>query len=264
MYSLLFLFFGCTNNDIIEEFDCANSTLNVSLLSKTNVSGCASSDGKIEVSATSGQAPYEFRINGGAFSTSGSFSNLAPGTYTVESKDANGCLATLSPAPTIQNPTSTLNAVVQISPDTNCTTDNGEITIVATGGTPPYSYKFGTSNFTAASTATSLSSGAITVIIKDATECTFTVAATVQRGDTGISWSGEIQNIITTNCAVSGCHVGGGVSPNLTNFNGVQNSANSVKSRTANGSMPPASRADLTADQIRKIGCWVDDGAKNN
>ncbi len=38
----------------------------------------------------------------------------------------------------------------------------------------------------------------------------------------------------------------------------------SVKERTANKSMPPAGKTALTAEQIAKIACWVEDGAANS
>jgi hypothetical protein len=55
-------------------------------------SSCSSSTGEIVIYATGGFGVYNFSINGG--STYGSayvFNNLAPGTYSVYVKDANGC-----------------------------------------------------------------------------------------------------------------------------------------------------------------------------
>lgn len=37
-----------------------------------------------------------------------------------------------------------------------------------------------------------------------------------------------------------------------------------LKERTTNKSMPPTGKTALTADQIAKIACWVEDGAANN
>jgi hypothetical protein len=53
-------------------------------------------DGRIIASVQSidGQpVTYTYSINGGAFQASGTFLNLAPGTYTITAKDPNGCTA---------------------------------------------------------------------------------------------------------------------------------------------------------------------------
>tara|TARA_B100000949_G_C14289105_1_gene456152 strand:+ start:3035 stop:11341 length:8307 start_codon:yes stop_codon:yes gene_type:complete len=55
----------------------------------------------LEVNATGGLAPYQYRINGGALGASTTFSGLTPGTYTIEVIDANDCrdtvIATIEP-----------------------------------------------------------------------------------------------------------------------------------------------------------------------
>lgn len=48
-------------------------------------------DGLIAASATSTAGGIQFRINGGAYQSSGTFPSLSPGTYLVEAKDANDC-----------------------------------------------------------------------------------------------------------------------------------------------------------------------------
>ena len=49
-------------------------------------------DGIIEImSITSGIAPYQYSFNNSTFTTNTTYSNLAPGDYTITVKDSNGC-----------------------------------------------------------------------------------------------------------------------------------------------------------------------------
>ncbi len=50
----------------------------------------------ITVSASGGTSPYSFNINNGAYQTSNIFSNVVAGTYTVNTKDSKGCIASKS------------------------------------------------------------------------------------------------------------------------------------------------------------------------
>lgn len=73
----------------------------------------------------------------------------------------------------------------------------------------------------------------------------------------------DIQPIIQTNCALSGCHAKGGTSPELTSFEKVAGRAADVAHETQSGHMPPASSGkSLSAEEINMISCWVQQGAK--
>ncbi len=260
---LLISLIGCSSEDIDTPFDCSASTLAIILDNTTNVSSCTALDGSIRVSATGGKPPYLYSLNGGAFTAQNVFQNLATGRYTIQVKDANECILTLNPSPEIISPSSDLTATSVTALDNSCLNDNGSITISANGGKAPYTYKIGNANFISSNVFNNLNAGTYTLQVKDSNGCVFSFNATVTRGDTGISWSAEVQNIITTNCNVSGCH-NGSQAPNLTTLANVQANRESIKTRTGNKSMPPAGRTPLSEDQIKKISCWVDDGAKNN
>lgn len=53
--------------------------------------GCGTNNGSIQVTATGGTEPYEFRINGGAAQSSSLFQNLGSGSYIVSITDQSGC-----------------------------------------------------------------------------------------------------------------------------------------------------------------------------
>ena len=90
----------------------------------------------IIVEVTSGEAPFEFSINGGPFQSSNIFSNLTPGNYTITVRDAFGCEITL-PALIIA-PQLLVNALLTEGLDCTISPD-ALITGNITGGTAPYS-----------------------------------------------------------------------------------------------------------------------------
>lgn len=260
---LIIALFGCASNDLTKPFDCTTTNITVTLESKQDVSTCAAADGSISIRASNGQTPYEYSINGGSFTSNPVFTNLATGTYTLTVRDANGCEGTLLPSPTVTSPGSTLTLSAVTGSDTNCLTDNGSLSATASGGVPPYTYRLNNGSFSDLSDFSALAPGSYTITAKDSEGCTFSLNTSISRGDTGTSWSSDIQSVINTNCAIPSCH-NGSQAPNLSTLAGVQTNAESIKNRTTSKSMPPSSRPDLTDDQIKKIACWVDDGAKNN
>lgn len=73
------------------------------------------------------------------------------------------------------------------------------------------------------------------------------------------TYDNDIQPIIMNNCATSGCH-DGTKSPLLTNFNSVEAAKSQVKSRAIDlKTMPPS--GPLTDAEIRRISCWIEQGA---
>jgi hypothetical protein len=84
-----------------------------------------------------------------------------------------------------------------------------------------------------------------------------------------ISFAADINPIILSKCAITGCHNGeNGADKNWTNFDIFQEEAGIglVKSYVVNRIMPPAgsSAGPLSQEQINAIACWVDQGAQNN
>ncbi len=262
----LALLSSCTYNDINKVVDCRTSDLVVNIDGKINPSQCNAIDGSITVSASGGQAPYSFSINGGAFQSSNLFSNLGPGLYTIRAKGVKGC-----EAPTdveLVAPNSTLTAASVLKSDADCFTDNGSIRITAAQGKPPYKFQFEQRGFrnslTGDTTFANLKFGNYTITVKDADGCPKVLSLTVPRGDSGIGYAGVIKPILDTNCNLTTCHNGDlGSSRDWRNYNAVKNNAANIKTRTANKSMPIGGLT-LTLQQIDQITCWVDDGAKDN
>jgi hypothetical protein len=66
------------------------------LVSSTNVTCKTATNGSFTVSANGGTAPYTYKVNNSAYTTTTTYSNLVPGTYMVTVKDAKGLLSTLN------------------------------------------------------------------------------------------------------------------------------------------------------------------------
>lgn len=83
-----------------------------------------------------------------------------------------------------------------------------------------------------------------------------------------ISYSGEVDEIVKTRCAKSGCHNGDlGEDKNWLVFNTFQEKASLVRDRVTRradqaGHMP--ADGTLSYDQILTIVCWVEQGAQDN
>jgi hypothetical protein len=254
---------GCVYHDLneIKAFDCSTSTLTLSLASQQEVSSCTAADGMITVASTGGTAPLFFSLNNGLGQASSQFSNLRSGSYSVTVKDNNQCSISIQVDLAAAN--SNLVAQATTNVDNQCNSNNGSITITASGGVAPYLFALGSAGFGAGNVFTGLASGPYTVHVKDSLGCSRLLAGTVLRGNTGVSYANDISAILQAHCNNPSCHGGSSGEPNFTTYDMVRNNAADIKLRTGNRSMPPDGTS-LTQDQINLIACWVDDGANNN
>lgn len=80
------------------------------------------------------------------------------------------------------------------------------------------------------------------------------------------SYSGVIESIITTNCAVTGCHVAGFGSGDFTSYAGVKDKVDNgdrIRVRVLDDkNMPPGT--PLSQADRDSIDCWLNNGALNN
>lgn len=94
-----------------------------------------------------------------------------------------------------------------------------------------------------------------------------------------VSFSGDIQPILSASCATPNCHVGGGPPPNLTAASayneitqlGYVDTTNAPESilyklvvSTGSNRMPPPPASPLKAEEIGYILAWIEQGALNN
>jgi len=258
LWGSLFMYMSCSSGDEPAPVNCTTSNLTLNFTS-TDPTSCGTSNGTITATSTGGDGPFQYALDAQIYTANSNFTGLGAGTYQLKLKDSNGCERSSS---VILKPFgSTLAATVTLTVNSGCKTSNGAITIDATGGTAPYSFKVNDGTVSSSNSFSALASGNYTVKVTDNTGCSITQTVKVL---SGIKLSVEIKAIIDANCAVTGCHVTGGAAPvSFTSLDNIKSNASEIKTRTQNGSMPKDA-AKLPQEQLDAIACWVDDGAPAN
>ncbi|MBL7764811.1 MAG: choice-of-anchor L domain-containing protein [Chitinophagaceae bacterium] len=166
--------------------NCANSTivtitepaaLTFLNLNTVDPSCFNSNNGIANVSYNGGTGALNYTLlPGGTSNTTGNFSSLPAGIYTIQVSDANNCTAqtffTLIDPPAIVISTIIVN-------HTGCNPDNtGSISVVASGGAGTLTYSIGGA-FVPAFGFTGMTAGNYTVVVKDGNGCTTSSVVTI-------------------------------------------------------------------------------------
>jgi len=199
---------GCTGSDTVTVIQ-SSGTLTATTTSTPSI--CTSNNGTATVTASGGTPNYTYSWapSGGSAATA---NNLAPGTYTVQVSDVNGCTYTVTSI--VAQSSGTLTATVTGTPSV-CTSNNGTATVAASGGTPNYTYSWAPSGGSAA-TANNLAPGTYTVQVNDASGCSYT--ATVSVGQSSGTLTATISStaaLCTSNNGTATVTASGGT-PNYT------------------------------------------------
>jgi hypothetical protein len=138
-------------------------------LTSTNAN-CTSSDGSILAAGQGGTGSLLYKLDGGAFQSSGNFTGLSSGSYLVTIKDANACLKQESiVVNNFGSPVLTLLSKTNIS--CNGSSD-GSIQLAASGGTGVHQYSInGGATYQTSGTFAGLPAGNYPVLVKDAAGC---------------------------------------------------------------------------------------------
>ncbi|MEI6409130.1 MAG: hypothetical protein WCR52_07095, partial [Bacteroidota bacterium] len=128
---------------------------------------CANgSNGALDAHVINGVSPYQYSLNGTTYVSSGNFTGLTPGNYTVYFRDIQGCLGTkdtfVSSPPAI-----TLSSFTQI-PVTCPGGSDGSLTFNVSGGTGVYTYSInGGATYQTSKTFSNLPGGNYVLNVKD-------------------------------------------------------------------------------------------------
>ena len=213
---------------------------------------CAQANGTLVVTAN--LPGVQYRLGTEPWQASGAFTRLAAGDYLVTAQDETGC--TVTNTFSVASQSSDLSFSVQTSAS-SCDQAEGQLSVMATGGVPPYAYSLDGIHFQSETMFEKLSPQTYIVTVQDNLGCFATDTAHVS---SDITLEGHIKKIISTNCALRGCHGASGRDPNFTLEENILDYAQRIQERTTEGSMPPAySPYSLTPEEIAQIACWVGD-----
>jgi hypothetical protein len=146
------------------------SVLTLVVASTENVKCNGAATGKIFTTLSGGTGTKSFtRTNFSTSQSSSNFTNLAAGSYTIQAKDASGCVsntvsATITEAAAVVFTTSKVNL--------SCNT-GGNGTITVSGGVPSWTYsRDNGSNWQSSATFTNLAAGNYNIKARDGNSCT--------------------------------------------------------------------------------------------
>ncbi|WP_298345493.1 T9SS type B sorting domain-containing protein [uncultured Algibacter sp.] len=180
---------------------------------------CYGDLGSISVAANDVRPQYFFSISQGGTIVNSvgpitpnnyTFSNLNPGTYTVDVSTEDGCIYTEN-VDIIEPPL--LEATSALTTPLTCT--DGEITIYPTGGTPPYFYFVnGATNFQTVPTIPVTASGIFNIEVVDSNNCSALTSINVD------IIPAPVFTVTATDIACSDTGDVGTITVNVTNPNG--------------------------------------------
>ncbi|MES2515691.1 MAG: gliding motility-associated C-terminal domain-containing protein [Bacteroidota bacterium] len=162
---------GCSSTNTVTFTNPPAITLTVG---QTNVSCNGACNGVATATATGGTGAVSYLWQPGNITTN-SISGLCAGNYTVTATDVNNCSQTQVITITETN---SLTASFTFTNPTTCTSTNGAIGVVISGGTSPYTFTWTPGNSTI-SPLVNVGAGTYSVSIRDLAGCTQTIVTTL-------------------------------------------------------------------------------------
>lgn len=136
------------------------------LSSSTQPTPCGLSEGSMTVQVTGATAPYTYSWSP-ITNTTGTALNLPSGIYMVTVTDANGCWSSITDTVSISNGpvlTETITA-------SSCMSNNGAISVVVSGGTPPYTLIWNPNLGSGPSLSNLVANQTLSLSVMDANDC---------------------------------------------------------------------------------------------
>lgn len=178
----------CTTDLTIQLAVASNITAEVAQLTAVSCNGL--SDGSVLITSSNTSGTVTYTLEGGTPTTDPLFSNLPPGDYLASVSDDSGCGAAVFF--TIEEPAA-LAISSQVVDNVSCNgLEDGSISIVASGGTAPYTY-----DINPGGAQDNLAAGTYTLSVIDANGCSLTSTFTITE-PTGLTLS--VNNVFGASC----------------------------------------------------------------
>jgi gliding motility-associated-like protein len=139
----------------------------IAIATGTPTSCFLGSDGTVTVAVSGGVPNYTYQWNTTPLQFTQTVTGLATNAYSVTVTDFNGCEAYASTVVSQPSPV----AVTMSMTNSTCGSANGTATASPSGGTPGYTYEWGTTPVQTGQTATGLLAGLVQVTVTDANGC---------------------------------------------------------------------------------------------
>lgn len=165
---------GC-NAVLAFALEADNPALDLAVLDN-QPSACNAGTGVVTLNPGNGQAPYTYAWSHDPGETDAVATGLLAGNYASTVTDANGCVGAID-VTVAQTPNP--QVVLANQTDTDCAQSTGSLSILASGGSAPYSFAWSHSATETTEQANNLGAGNYTVSITDANGCTAILNATV-------------------------------------------------------------------------------------
>ncbi len=256
----IFISLACSKGGSTPPDPCAGKTITITA-NKTDADQGASNG---SITASAGSGTFAFNINNGPFQSSGTFNNLAAGTYTITAKNASGCTGatnvTVGQNDLCAGKSITLTATITQNSDP-CSAA-GKVVLAATGSTG-FTYNIDNGAFQVSVNFNNVAAGNHNFGAKDDGGCVKTTTVTVPALAAGPAFT-AVKSLVLSTCAVSGCH-NGTQAPNYTNDCTIVEFADLIKTRAVDQAgtadqMPQPPRAALNQADKDKITAWINAG----
>ena len=167
---------GCDTTLSVEIIEPAALAIDIDSIYNVTCNGYT--NGQVEVDIAGGTVPYDVGWSNGDLGYIAN--NLEAGTHWVYVTDANGCADSLA---TVVTEPDTIQMIQHSTTMVSCFGGNdGQITVLVDGGTPPFSYTWPYIGQTG-NTAVELTAGWYTFVAMDANGCTYTDSLEITEAD---------------------------------------------------------------------------------
>lgn len=192
---------------------CDNSDLVIEVIENNAVT--CSHQGSITVVASGGASSYLFSIDSENFQTNPAFSDLLNGEYTITVKDKNDCVATVNT--TIDLSDDAISLTTSNITSASCGSSNASVSLVASGGIAPYTFKIGNGSYQDSPLFDGLAAGDYVFNAMDGSGCLSQLSVTIMNDESDLF-------IVINSTSAAGCGTStGAISLSATGGNGTYN-----------------------------------------